>query len=60
MKITRGGEEMTIIHIKATLDVEDRLLSELMTLLLRNGFKPEKYLGLNSKIVMARKEVEKR
>jgi len=51
---------MTIIHIKATIDVEDRLLSELMTLLLKNGFKPEKYLGLNSKIIMAKKEMVKK
>ena len=47
----------TTIHIQATQDTDDKLLSELMNLLIRNGFKTEKYLGLSkTKIVMARKE----
>jgi hypothetical protein len=47
---------MTTIHIKATMDTDDRLLSEILNVLLRNGFKPEKYLGLNCKIIMAKRE----
>ena len=40
------------------MGVEDKLLSELMNFLSKNGFKPEKYLGLNSKIIMAKKDIE--
>lgn len=47
---------MTIIHIKATLDTDDKVLSELINILIKNGFKPEKYMGMAYKIVMARKE----
>ena len=45
-----------IIHIKATNDVDDKLLSELMNILIKNGFKTEKYLGISNKIIMAKKE----
>jgi hypothetical protein len=48
---------MTTIHIKSTMDTEDKLLSELMNILTKNGFKTEKYLGVNSKIVLARKDI---
>lgn len=47
---------MTTIHIKATLDTDDRIISELMIILIKNGFNTEKYLGLSSKIIMAKKE----
>jgi|GEM_PF-3458012 hypothetical protein len=47
---------MTTIHIKATTDVDDRVISELMNILIKFGFETEKYLGISSKIVMARKE----
>lgn len=47
---------MTTIHIKSTIDVEDKILSELMNILIKHDFKVEKYLGINSKIIMARKE----
>lgn len=47
---------MTTIHIKATNDTDDKILSELMNILIKNGFKTEKYLGQVSKIVMAKKE----
>jgi hypothetical protein len=50
---------MTAVHIKATEDVDDRILSELMNILARHEFKTEKYLGMNSKIIMAKKEREK-
>ena len=51
---------MSVIHIKATTSVEDNILSDLMNVLIKYGFKAEKYLGLNSKIIMARKkELEK-
>ena len=46
---------MTIIHIKTTQDTDDKIISELMNILNKNGFKTEKYQGINSKIVMARK-----
>jgi len=45
---------MKTIHIKTTLDVDDKLISELMNILIKNGLKTEKYLGINSKIIMAR------
>jgi len=45
---------MTTIHIKATSDTDDKILSELMNILIKFGFKTEKYLGLNNKIIMAR------
>jgi hypothetical protein len=47
---------MSVIYIKATMDISDEILSEMMNVLSKNGFKTEKYLGVNSKIVMARKE----
>jgi len=47
---------MKTIHIKTTIDVEDKVISELMNVLIKYGFKTEKYLGINSKIVMAKKE----
>lgn len=50
---------MTTIHIKATQDTDDKVLSELMNILIKNGFKTEKYLGIGTKIVMAKKEKEK-
>jgi len=45
-----------IIHIKATQDTDDKIISELMNFLIKNGFTTEKYLGISSKIVMAKKE----
>lgn len=50
---------MKTIHIKSTMDVEDKILSEMMNLLMKFGFKSEKYLGMNFKIVMAKKGEEK-
>jgi hypothetical protein len=50
---------MTTIQIKATENTEDKILSELMNILIKHGFKTEKYLGISSKIVMARKIKEK-
>ena len=50
---------MTSIHIKTTNDTDDKILSELMNVLIKYGFKTEKYIGLNSKIIMARKVKEK-
>lgn len=47
---------MTTIHIKATNDVEDDIISDLMNVLIKFGFNTEKYLGISSKIVMAKKE----
>jgi len=47
---------METIHIKSTIRTDDKILSELMSVLMKYGFKTEKYLGMNSKIVMARKE----
>lgn len=47
---------MTVIHIKATLNIPDDILSELMNVLIKHGFKTEKYLGRSSKIIMARKK----
>jgi len=48
---------MTTIHIKATNDIDDKILSELMNILIKNGFKTEKYLGITNKIIMAKKEL---
>jgi hypothetical protein len=48
-----------IIHIRATGDVDDKILSELMNILIKHGFKTQKYLGRFSKIVMAKKELLK-
>jgi mannitol/fructose-specific phosphotransferase system IIA component len=45
-----------IIHIKITSNVKDELISDMMNLLIKNGFKTEKYLGQVGKIIMARKE----
>ena len=45
---------MTVIHIKATEDNDKEVISELMNVLIKNGFKTEKYLGICSIIVMAR------
>jgi hypothetical protein len=47
-----------IIHIKATMDVEDKVLSELMNVLIKYDFKTEKYLGIGNKIIMAKKEIK--
>lgn len=47
---------MTTIHIRATEDTEDIIISELMNVLNKYKFKTEKYLGTNSKIVMAKKD----
>ena len=47
---------MTIIHIKATPDTDDKILAELMNILIKHGFATEKYLGLTTKIIMARKD----
>ncbi len=44
-----------IVHIKTSNKVDDNLISELMGVLIKYGFKTEKYLGIGSKIVMARK-----
>jgi len=49
---------MTTIHIKATNDTDDKILLELMNILIKNGFKTEKYLGITNKIIMARKELQ--
>lgn len=49
---------MKTIHIKTTMDVEDKIISELMNILIKSGFEVEKYFGINSKIIMA-KEVKK-
>jgi len=51
---------MTIIHIKATTDTPDNILSELMNILIKYDFKTEKYLGLNSKIIMAKSKKDKK
>lgn len=47
---------MTTIHIKTTLDADDKIISELINILIKNGFETEKYLSMASKIVMAKKE----
>ena len=47
---------MTVIHIKSTVDVDDKIISELMNILIKHKFKTQKYLGISSKIVMAKKE----
>ena len=49
---------MTTIHIQASVDTKDVILSELMNILIKYGFKAEKYLGISHKIVMAKKEAE--
>ena len=46
------------IHIKATLNTDDKILSELMNILIKNGYDTEKYLGLSHKIVMAKLEAK--
>ena len=46
---------METIHIKTTMDTNDNVISELMNILIKHGFKAEKYLGITGKIVMARK-----
>lgn len=48
----------TIIHIKTTIDAEDEIILELMNILTKHNFKVEKYLGIASKIVMAKKEIK--
>jgi len=45
-----------IIHIKATQDVDNKVLSELMNVLNKDGFRTEKYLSMAYTIVMAKKE----
>jgi hypothetical protein len=52
---TDNGEEKMIVHIKSTTNVDDSLISTLMEVLRAEGYEVEKYLGINSKIVMARK-----
>lgn len=49
---------MNIIHIKATMNTDDKVISELMNILIKYGFKTEKYLGITSKIIMAKQEKE--
>jgi len=49
---------MKTIHIKTTQNVEDTLISELINCLIKYGFKTEKYMGINSKIIMAREKNE--
>lgn len=49
---------MTTVFIKSTLDIDDKIISEIMNILIKHDFKTEKYLGINSKIVMAKKEVK--
>jgi hypothetical protein len=44
-----------IIYIKATNNVDDKILSKLMNTLIVEGYKVEKYLSMSHKIVMARK-----
>jgi hypothetical protein len=46
---------MTTIHIEATIDTDDKIISELMNILIKFGFTTEKYLGKASKIVMAKR-----
>jgi len=47
---------MATIHIKFTTDTEDKIISEFMNVLIKYEFKAEKYLGINSKIIMAKRE----
>ena len=49
---------MTTIHIKATKDTDDKIISELMNILIKHGFETEKYLGINTKIVMSKMKKE--
>jgi hypothetical protein len=51
---------MAVINIKTTLDVDDKIISELMNILIKYEFETEKYLGMNSKIVMAKKDYIKK
>jgi len=46
---------MPVINIKATNDTDDEIISELMNILIKYGFITERYLGISSKIVMAKK-----
>ena len=41
------------------MDTDDKILSELMNVLIKVGFTTEKYLGVATKIVIARKEEKK-
>lgn len=50
---------MEIVHIKLTQEVDNSVMVELINLLQKYGFKTEKYLGMSSKIIMARKSEEK-
>lgn len=43
------------IHIKATENTDNKILSELMNILIKYGFKTEKYLSMTNKIIMAKK-----
>jgi len=45
-----------IIHIKLTSNVKNELISDIMNMLIKNGFKTSKYLGQVGQIIMARKE----
>lgn len=47
-----------IIHIKASPTTDEKILSELMNILKKYEYKTEKYIGIASKIIMARKEVK--
>ena len=49
---------MNIINIKATKGVDDKILSEIMNILIKNNFDVEKYLSATGKIVMAREKNE--
>ena len=51
---------MTTIHIKATPDTNDRIMSHLMTILINEGFETERYLGIACKIIMAKKELKEK
>lgn len=44
------------IHIKASPHTDDKILFELMNILIKHGYETEKYLGSSSKIIMAKKE----
>lgn len=46
-----------IINIKSTMNTDDKIISKLMNVLINEGFVTERYLGINSKIIMAKKEI---
>lgn len=55
----KGLEKMAKIHIKVTDDTDDKIVSELMNILIKHGYKTEKYLGKNSKLVRGEKRRQK-